>query len=597
MILSKNMGDYYMRKKIMEIFKNFKIGTKIIVCYFIISVISISFSTFIYQEINKRIMTQKVGEMAVQTLQTVDSNLNLLIYTVNNESKILLSNQNIQKVLKNGNESFNYSSQTIVNRNLTELIQSNMFMSSVYMFDNYGNRYFVDKKAHKSFTLQDIVNSNWYDELKKAQGGYLLKINGGGLFDQPNQKFISIIRIINDLESQKPIGTMVINIPEEAIVNSLKNITEKGDIGILLRDENNNDIIHSKDLTEYNIKASGEYKMKENHYYHIEKVKGNNYIISYLKNDLNFTIISIVPFSEISKQSNIYMLVIIGMLFLSSIMSFSGLILVSASITKPIDKLIKSMRAVENGEFKSVNINTGNDEIGKLKNVYNTMIYKIENLIEQIKTEQKIKRKAELNVLQSQIKPHFLYNSFDAISCLALEGRNDEVYKIIKALGNFYRTSLGNGREVVTVEEELQTVKSYITIQQIRYDNIFIINMDIDEMANEYKILKLVLQPLVENSIYHGIKPTRKTGEIFISTSLKNGYVELVVQDDGAGISVDELESIKKKNTSGIGLRGTMERLNIFYNGKSKFEVESKIGVGTKVTIHIPIEQEEKYEQ
>jgi len=470
-------------------------------------------------------------------------------------------------------------------------------MSSVYIFDNYGNRYFVDKKAHKSFTLQDIANSNWYDELKKAKGGYLLKIDGGGLFNQPNQKSISIIRVINDLESQKPIGTMVINIPEEAIVKSLKNITEKGDIGILLRDENNNDIIHSKDFTEYNIKESGQYEMRENHYYHIEKVKGNNYIISYLKNDLNFTIISIVPFSEISKQSNIYMLVILGMLFLSSIMSFSGLILISSSITKPIDKLIKSMRAVEKGEFKSVNIDTGNDEIGKLKNVYNTMIYKIENLIEQIKKEQKIKRKAELNVLQSQIKPHFLYNSFDAISCLALEGRNDEVYKIIKALGNFYRTSLSNGREVVTVEEELQTVISYITIQQIRYDNIFTVNMDLDEMANDYKILKLVLQPLVENSIYHGIKPTREKGEIYISTSLKNGYVELVVKDDGAGISVDELQSIKNQNTSGIGLRGTMERLNIFYNGKSKFEVESEIGVGTVVTIHIPIEQEEKNDQ
>ena len=592
----KNIGDYYMRKKIIEIFKNFKIGTKIIVCYLIISVISISFSTFIYQEINKRIMTQKVGDMAVQTLQTIDSNLNLLIYTVNNESKILLSNQNVQRVLNNGDESFNYNGQTIVNRNLTELIQSNMFMSSVYIFDNYGNRYFVDKKAHKSFTLQDIKNSHWYDELQKAQGGYLLKTNGGGLFNQSDQKFISIIRIINDLESQKPIGTMVINIPEEAIVKSLKNITEKGDIGILLRDENNIDIIHSKDLTVYNIKKSNEYEMKENHYYHIEKVMGISYIISYLKNDLNFTIISIVPFSEISKQSNIYMIVILGMLFLSSIMSFSGLILVSSYITKPIDKLIKSMRAVENGEFKSVNIDTGNDEIGKLKNVYNTMIYRIENLIEEIKIEQKVKRKAELNVLQSQIKPHFLYNSFDAISCLALEGRNDEVYKIIKALGNFYRTSLSNGREVVTVYEELQTVISYITIQQIRYDNIFTVTMDIDELANEYKILKLVLQPLVENAIYHGIKPTRRRGNIFISTSLKNDYVELVIKDDGAGIIVEELDSIRNQNTKGIGLRGTMERLNIFYNGKSKFEVESEAQVETKITIHIPIDQEEDNE-
>lgn len=589
-----------MRKKIIEKFKDCKIGTKIIIYYFIISVISIAFSTFIYQNINKRIMTQKVSEMAVQTLKTIDSNLNLLIYTVNNESKILLSNQNFQKLLRNGNGHFNYNSQTAINRYLTEFTQSNMFISSVYVFDNYGNRYFVDRKVYKSFSLNNIKSTYWYDELQKLQGGYIIKLNGGGLFNQPDQKFVSFIRIINDLESQKPTGIMVINIPEDAISNSLKNITAKNDIDIMLKDENNNDIIHSKDLTEYhiieNIKGNVAGVAKGSNYYITEKVKGNNYIISYLKNNMNWTIISKVPFSEISKQSNIYMLVILGMLLLSGIMSFLGLIFVSSNITRPIDKLIKSMRAVENGEFKKVSVGTGNDEIVKLKNVYNTMIFKIENLIEQIMDEQKTKRKAELNVLQAQIKPHFLYNSFDAISGLALEGRNDEVYKIIKALGIFYRTSLGNGREVISVREELQTVKSYLTILQIRYDNLFEISMDIDKRSNEYKILKLVLQPIVENSIYHGIKPNRRRGKIFISTCLKDDYVELIVQDDGVGISEDKLNDIKELNTEGIGLRGTMERLNIFYNGKSKLEVESKLGFGTKVTIHIPTSQEDNNE-
>jgi two-component system sensor histidine kinase YesM len=542
-------------------------------------------------------MTQKVSEMAVQTLQSIDSSLNLLIYTVNNESKIILSNSDIQNSLRNGNESFNYNSQTAINRYLTEFIQSNMFISSVYIFDNYGNRYFVDKGSYKSFNLQDIKNSYWYDELQKAQGGYIVKLNGGELFNQPDQNYVSIMRTINDLESQKPIGTMIINIPEKAINNSFRNIMGKGDTTILLKDENNNDIIHSKNLEEYHIKENVENEMKGNHYYSIKKVNGNDYIISYLKNNLNWTVISIVSFGELSNQSNIYMLVIFCMLILNGIMSFLGLILASYNITRPIDKLIRSMRGVENGEFKKVNIETGNDEIGKLKNVYNTMICKIENLIEEIVKEQRVKRKAELDVLQSQIKPHFLYNSFDAISSLALDGRNDEVYKIIKALGNFYRMSLSNGKEVITVDEELQTVKSYLTIQQIRYDNMFTVTMDIDERISKYKILKLVLQPLIENSIYHGIKPTRKRGNIFISTSLKSDYVELVVQDDGVGISKDKLSSIQNHNIEGIGLHGTIERLNIFYNGKSKFEVKSEVGKGAKVTIYIPIEQEENNEQ
>ncbi|MFL0252653.1 sensor histidine kinase [Clostridium neuense] len=575
-------------KKLIKKFKNFKIGTKIVVCYLILSVLSISFSTFIYYEINKRIMTRKVSEMALQTLQTIDSSLDVLMYTVNNESKIILSNQGLQNVLRSGYNGFNYDSQIATNRYLTEFIQSNMFISSVYIFDNYGNRYFVDKKSYKSFNLEDIKQTKWYDEIFKAKGGAIIKLNAGGLFNEPDENYVSIMRVINDLDTQKPIGTMIVNIPEEAIVNSFNNITRQGSTNILLRDENNNNIIHYNNLSEYCI----EDKVQGSHYYYIKKVKGNDYIISYLKNNLSWKVISIVPFKELSNQSNIYKTIILNMLILNGIMCLLGLILISYSITKPIDKLIKSMIGVENGEFKKVSVSTGNDEIGKLKDVYNTMICRIENLIEQIVKEQKIKRKAELDVLQSQIKPHFLYNSFDAISCLALDGRNNEVYEIIKALGNFYRTSLSNGREVIYIREELQTVKSYLTIQQIRYDNMFSVHMDIDKRANEYKILRLVLQPLIENAIYHGIKPTRRGGNIFVRTLLKKDCIELVVEDDGVGMSTDTLINIQEHNAGGIGLHGTMERLNIFYNSKSNFQVESKLGKGTKVTICIPIGEE-----
>ena len=583
-------------KNIIKHFNNFKLGTKLIVCFLIISIASLSFSTFIYQKINEKIMTEKVSEMALQTLQTIDANLDLLIYTVNNESKILLSNQNLQSILRNGNSKFSYSNLTTLNRYLTEFIQSNIFISSIYVFDNFGNKFYVDKKYVKEFNLRDIKNAPWYSDLTDAKGGYLIKLNGGMLFEEKGRSNVSLIRIINDLESQKPIGTMVINIPEEAIINAFQNVKSQGDTTILLKDNKLNDIIHSDSNIEKSLVTEIHSKMKNNSYYSIEKVKGKSYINSYLRNSLGWTVISKVPYNELSKQSNIYKLVITAMLILNFLVSFLGLILVSIYITKPIKELIKAMKGVENGEFNEVKIETGNDEIGKLKKVYNRMIVEIQKLIGEIIKEQKIKRKAELNVLQAQIKPHFLYNSFDAVSSLALDGRNDEVYKLIKALGSFYRTSLSNGKEVITLQEELQTVKSYLTIQQIRYDNIFDIQMELDERANKCKILKLVLQPLVENSIYHGIKPARKKGRIFISSNLKEGYVELVVEDDGVGICEEKLQQMKGDPVKGIGLHGTMGRLNIFYNGKSSFSIDSKEGEGTRVTINIPIEGEGYYE-
>jgi two-component system sensor histidine kinase YesM len=578
-----------MEKKIVSKFKDFKIGTKILGGYLIIAIISISISTLIYEKINETIMTQKVSEMALQTLETIDANLNLLIYTVNNESKILLSSQSLQRILASGDENFNYGNQVVINRYLTEFTQSNMFISSVYIFDNYGNKYFVDKETFKVFNLNDLKRSTWYSKIIEAQGGYLVKLTGKELYNQPEDRYISFVRTINDLDTQKAIGNMIINIPEDAIINSFKNFMKNGDAIIQIKDEYYNDIIVSKDLAQYNINDDYKKLKMGEHFYSIKKVNKKDYITSYLRNSLDWTIISVVPYEELSKQSNIYMIVLLAMLLLNGVLSFSGLIFTSSGITRPIHKLIKSMKGVENGVFKKVNIDTGNDEIGELKNVYNTMICKIENLIEEIVKEQKIKRKAELDVLQSQIKPHFLYNSFDAISSLAVDNRNEEVYEIIKALGSFYRTSLNNGKEVISVEEEIQTVKSYLTIMQIRYDNMFTVEMDIDERANNYKILKLVLQPLAENSIYHGIKPARRKGRIIISTSLKEDYIVFIVSDDGVGMDEKKLNCLNEGGAPGIGLRGTMERLNIFYNGRCKFEVNSKPDKGTKVTIYVPI--------
>lgn len=578
-----------MEKKIVSKFKDFKIGTKILGGYLIIAIISISISTLIYEKINETIMTQKVSEMALQTLETIDANLNLLIYTVNNESKILLSSQSLQRILASGDENFNYDNQVVINRYLTEFTQSNMFISSVYIFDNYGNKYFVDKESFKVFNLNDLKRSTWYSKIIEAQGGYLVKLTGKELYNQPEDRYISFVRTINDLDTQKAIGNMIINIPEDAIINSFKNFMKNGDAIIQIKDEYYNDIIVSKDLAQYNINDDYKKLKMGEHFYSIKKVNKKDYITSYLRNSLDWTIISVVPYEELSKQSNIYMIVLLAMLLLNGVLSFSGLIFTSSGITRPIHKLIKSMKGVENGVFKKVNIDTGNDEIGELKNVYNTMICKIENLIEEIVKEQKIKRKAELDVLQSQIKPHFLYNSFDAISSLAVDNRNEEVYEIIKALGSFYRTSLNNGKEVISVEEEIQTVKSYLTIMQIRYDNMFTVEMDIDERVNNYKILKLVLQPLVENSIYHGIKPARRKGRIIISASLKEDYIIFIVSDDGVGMDEKKLNCLNEGGAPGIGLRGTMERLNIFYNGRCKFEVNSKPDKGTKVTIYVPI--------
>jgi two-component system sensor histidine kinase YesM len=228
------------------------------------------------------------------------------------------------------------------------------------------------------------------------------------------------------------------------------------------------------------------------------------------------------------------------------------------------------------------------------------MISEIEKLISRVVEEQRIKRQVELNVLQAQIKPHFLYNTLDTMGYLAISGKSDEVYEAIEALGSYYRTSLSKGSEVISLREEIEIVKNYLTIQKLRYGDIFNVNYEIDERVYEYKILKLVLQPLVENALYHGIKPKGEMGHITVTTKVEDELIRITVTDDGIGMENEELAKIMDgkldNNNSSFGLRGTIERLKIFYGISDVYSIESQKRYGTRVTLKIPIVRGEKNE-
>jgi two-component system sensor histidine kinase YesM len=186
-----------------------------------------------------------------------------------------------------------------------------------------------------------------------------------------------------------------------------------------------------------------------------------------------------------------------------------------------------------------------------------------------------------------------LYNSFDAISSLALSGQNKDVYVLMKALGNFYKKSLSKGSEVIKISEEIDIVKNYLIIQQYRYSKLFNVKYDLDKECDNYQIVKLTLQPLVENSIYHGIKPKYTQGNILIKSRFKGKYIRLTIEDDGLGIDKIELEGIlnnsEATNKLSFGLKSTIERLKIFYGKENLVSVESQKGVGTKIVIDIPL--------
>lgn len=262
------------------------------------------------------------------------------------------------------------------------------------------------------------------------------------------------------------------------------------------------------------------------------------------------------------------------------------------SITQPIRQLCKKAERLGQGDFTVVPIRADNIEIQTLDDGFNEMVVRINTLLEHVREDQDALRKAELELLQAQINPHFLYNTFDSIIWLAEAQRHKEVVRLTADLSSFFRTSLSNGRDVITLAEERRQVESYLRIQQVRYHDILQYEIDLPDELLQYSIPKLTLQPLVENALYHGIKNKRGAGCITIAGRIQGQDILIEVTDNGAGMTCEQLNALRQgiyddKHT-GLGLVNVYKRLTLYYGPEYGLGFDSEQGVGSCVTVHIP---------
>lgn len=284
-----------------------------------------------------------------------------------------------------------------------------------------------------------------------------------------------------------------------------------------------------------------------------------------------------------------FLIIILGILFVIAISTS-----LSAKISKPIKELEKCMKLVEEGRF-DVEINVeGEYEVVRLSKAFNLMVLKITNLMEQIVKEQEGKRKSELNALQAQINPHFLYNTLDSVVWMVENEKNQEAVTMITALARLFRISISKGRNIITVKEELEHAKNYLIIQKVRYKNKFQFKMEVQEEVLNYSTIKLILQPIIENSIYHGIECSVDEGEIFIYAGIEDDKLLLMVKDTGLGMSEELVENIlvtehRKSKGSGVGIKNVDERIKLCYGKEYGLKIESELEVGTIVKIYLPL--------
>jgi len=316
----------------------------------------------------------------------------------------------------------------------------------------------------------------------------------------------------------------------------------------------------------------------------------------------DWKLVAVVPTKELLKKVDIIGMSILLTCILCLIIAFIFSFLFSHMISKPIRRLAKVMKVFENDQ--NIRIETkSSDEMGFLYKSFNNMAGKINLLFRDIEEISQKEKNAELKALQAQINPHFLYNTLDSINWLALKYNAPDISNMITSLAKFLRHSLNKGREFISVENELEHVQSYINIQKIRYTSKFNVNIHVDQEICHQNIIKLVLQPMVENAIIHGFKDIEYVGEITIRGYRVNEYFYLKVKDNGIGADVDRLNQMlhqkieySEAEGSSYGIRNVNERLKLYYGEQCgvSFEENESGGVTAIIKARLDISSEQQ---
>lgn len=559
---------------------------KILIYFFSIILISVSLSLLLYSRLTNDYVDKTIYDSKMSEILADNNSFEILVNDVNNFSKQIIASSAIQGNLSN--EFYVTSQIKSLDQELAVSTNFNDKISSIYVFDLSGSKYSFERKHYKDIQLEDITGQAWYEDVVNKDGGYVLLANGGGLLDDEEDEYFTLYRLIKSNTDHQPIGVMMVNVDEETILKSMNADISDG-TGFLFIDNKYSGVI---DLVKH-IPINEEIEIDEldGNPQIIERITHDNQVYDLLGYDnetYDWLFLKVKPDEKRTTLQGYFNRIIFVILAINTCLIIVGSIRIGKYITDPIVELTSLMRDVEQGRFRPIETKNRVDEIGQLKSGYNYMIVRIKELIDEVIKEQEMIKDTEMRIILEQIKPHFMYNTLDSIRSLIALNRIDEAGDSLAALSKFYRASLSKGKKEVSFSTELEIVRNYLFIQNIRYQGLFQLNIEVDESLLSLQVPKLMLQPLVENSIYHGLRALGEEGTISIIANRKEEKAVIQVIDDGYGISKEKLEEINSDDhDKSVGIPATRNRIRNMYGNECKLFVTSDKSM-TCVTIEIP---------
>lgn len=493
-----------------------------------------------------------------------------------------------------------------LDRDIETLMRTRTDILSVSMFTTRGKLLYEGTNLRLKDTA-NVKEETWFQSAISGKGDiHISPPHVQNLYKNRHPWVITLSRKVSyRINQTTEEGVLMIDMNFSVIEDLINDVTlgKKGYV-FLLDNDNNLVYHHQQQLIYSGVKRENLSGVAEREYgsFVQNDLSGDSRILTiYPARHVNWKLVGAYYLSDlIAAQRDLTQFILLT-LALGMVIFISVSIYMTDRITKPIAELEDSMRAVEKGDFNIRLDVQGEYEVVQLARRFNLMTSQIKSLMNQVVSEQESKRQSELSALQAQINPHFLYNTLDSVIWMAESGKQQEVVKMVTALARLFRISISRGRNVISVKEELAHAENYLTIQKMRYKDQFEYIFEIEESVLDYKTQKLILQPIIENAIYHGIRQMVDEGEIIIRAYLKEDgdHDNLIfeVEDNGLGMSSEVASELLKKDgnrekngvkVGGVGVMNVFERVRLMYGAEYGISIDSEIEEGTKITITIP---------
>lgn len=572
-----------MTDRIKSMFKNLKIVNKINMIFIplvllpiIIIVISINYIYYIDNINNTKANIINNSQLISNQIQSVLLNVENCANTLNLDINYILENLRYEESESIKDLKFKKNLKTQIN------IAMEMFdeVSSITYIDTDDTLISSDINDTSAISFEDLYEKY----LQNGIYAHWLALSESGLLKRNETEFY-LLKLVVNIDTQEVEGILILTLPEREISDIYQRIYQNHKIDTCIIDENHRIISAiDKDKIFDMRNVSG----KDIYFSSTGKILSGEYKIE----DLNWYILSEIDFKYIKAPAvKILQYMILASVIAGSLAIITARIL-SSAITNPILKLKTSMLSVRYENLHQYLAVESEDEVGVLSRVYNEMLHRIHFLLEQVKIEQNKKREYEFALMQAQIKPHFLYNTLDLVYVLISLDKKEEARRVTKLLADFFRGSLSVGKEIIDIREECNLISHYLEIQKYRYSDLFDYCIEIDEGIQSFLIPKLSLQPLVENSIYHGLKRGDTKGLIRIKVRDKGAAILISVIDNGVGMEeslIQRILSMKNTNTTykSFGIYNVNQRLKLYYEDAYRMNIVSEVGEGTRINITI----------